>query len=120
MKTFDPQANVTTLRELCHPNEKRNAARLRQEGVESTLGTVVDLSLTGMRVIARGIPSEAVDVRISTPEEQVFLRVEVAWSKRIGFRRREVGLRFLDVTDDQKAILQRIAYTCRDRRLLVD
>ena len=77
--------------------ERRMYARLRQRSLQSSLGPVLDLSRTGMRVRSsrrlRGVLEILLFPRSGT---RLQVRVRVVWSKRIGFRKHLAGLEFVN------------------------
>jgi hypothetical protein len=77
--------------------ERRRDVRLKQTSLHSSLGPVVDLSRSGMRVRStrrlRGIVSVKLFNR-NGPHLNV--KARVVWSKRLGFRRHVAGLEFID------------------------
>jgi len=96
---------------------RRSHNRLSLESVRSNLGLILDLSKGGMRVQSRRVPEDSiVDVEISDDEDTLLLRAEIAWSKKIGFRRNEIGIKFLELTPELEARLTQLATRNRVRR----
>jgi hypothetical protein len=75
---------------------RRNSARLSPYWLNCDMGTILDLSNSGMRVVGKRKPKDQVTVRIWDERVGVQLLAEVMWSKKIGFRQHESGLRFID------------------------
>jgi hypothetical protein len=77
--------------------ERRRHARIRQLSLESSLGPVLDLSRSGMRVQThRRIRGEIDVVIFNRCGPPLQLRARVVWTKRSGFRRHVAGLQFVD------------------------
>ncbi len=80
-------------------------------------GPVVDLSSGGMRVLCRRVPAgEKLDIELVAAGELLRMKARVAWSRRIGLFKHEVGFQFLDVTPELARKLTAIATTGRMRR----
>ena len=78
--------------------DRRRHGRLKAgETLASNIGRVVDLSSGGMRVLSRRKLKGILDVALWDIHRGVTLRARVVWTKRLGFRRHESGLKFLDV-----------------------
>ena len=77
--------------------ERRRDVRLKQQTLHSSLGPVVDLSRSGLRVRStrrlRGILSV---VLFNRNGPHLTIRARVVWSKRLGFRKHVAGLEFID------------------------
>ncbi|MEM7230127.1 MAG: PilZ domain-containing protein [Planctomycetota bacterium] len=114
---FDPQAGQTP-ESPTDENGRRHSGRLPQEGLMSNLGPVLDLSSSGMRVEARRTPEREVEVCLYNDGEGVRVKGEIIWSKRSGLLKRELGVRFVDVTPEVSAVLTRIAAANRFRRAM--
>lgn len=108
--------NVTEVNPHC--DGRRVQARLTQESLRSNLGPVLDLSMGGMRVRCNKLPEGIFDVELSDEEETIHLRAEVAWARRVGFRRQEVGLKFVDLSPDLAIQLSRLAARNRIRHII--
>lgn len=95
--------------------EPQTYPRLPQEGLHSNLGRVLDLSLDGMRIVSARVPpeDEPVEVELRDPDGEVCLKARVVWSRRVGFRRHEIGMRFLDMTRELAAKLTRVSLNHR-------
>lgn len=99
-------------------NDKRNYSRFNQEMLECNLGKVLDLSLGGMRVLATGLkpPENAVDIEIEYEDKNVRLCGEVVWTTRTGFRKHEVGIKFIGVTPNTAREVTRISMLHRQQQ----
>lgn len=77
------------------------------------LGVVIDLSASGMRVLATRRHRGELAITVQTAHEAVPLLAMVVWSRRVGFRRHMIGMRFMDVEADAVALLSQIAASHR-------
>ena len=93
----------------------RHVAALR---AAATLGPVLDLSMGGMRVQCSRAPKGRVEVELMDIEGSVKIRAEVMWTRRLRFRKYEVGLYFPHVTPNVAKQLTRVSLNHRLRRLL--
>lgn len=99
-------------------DDRRAHGRLPQELLQSSLGPVLDLSMSGIRIRASKPPKGEVEVELLDIEEPITLRAEVMWVRRLGFRKYEVGLNFMGVPPEKAKQLTRISLNHRLRRLL--
>ena len=76
--------------------DRRSKIRIPQSELHCTLGQVMDISSTGMRVTCRRMPKEVVEFELNTDVDPMPVRAKVAWAKKMGFRKYEVGLHFID------------------------
>lgn len=95
--------------------DRRASSRVEPGALVSSVGPILDLSGSGMRVEARDVPKHPFTVEIRHEGERHFARAEMVWSKRVGFRRREAGIRFLNVDPALAETLTRIAMESRRR-----
>jgi signal transduction histidine kinase len=99
-------------------DDRRAHGRLPQELLQCNLGPVLDLSMGGMRVQCTKAPKGRVDVELMDVEGSVKIRAEVMWTRRLRFRKYEVGLYFPHVAPDVAKQLTRVSLNHRLRRLL--
>jgi signal transduction histidine kinase len=99
-------------------DDRRLHGRLPQELLQCNLGPVLDLSMGGMRVQCSKAPKGRLEVELMDIEGPVRLRAEVMWSRRLRFRKYEVGLYFPHVAPDVAKQLTRVSLNHRLRRLL--
>jgi len=78
-------------------DDRRIHRRFAQSSLECSLGPVLDLSASGMRVIAKKPWAGEIKVRISATGFDVTVGATVMWSRRLGFRAYEMGLTFTDL-----------------------
>jgi len=95
---------------------RRRHGRLLQEELKSNIGTVLDLSATGMRVITRHpLLRSTVTVKINSfTGLRVAVTCKVIWRERIGFMKYVLGLHIIDA--DPK-LIEEIASLCRSHRI---
>ena len=97
---------------------RRRFGRLPLETLESNLGTILDLSAGGMRVMCRRIPKLMTQVQIDGFPMPQPLHAKVTWARRVGLFRHEVGLQFVDVTPQLASVLAKVAGCNRLRRVM--
>jgi len=81
-----------------HMDDRRRGGRIRCLDLRCSLGKVLDLSSTGMRVLAKKIrQGQPVLIHLADEHGEIMLRAEAMWIKPRALRAKEVGLRFLDM-----------------------
>src|SRR5687767_1398774 len=78
-------------------NNARQKGRIKVAQVSCSLGDVLDVSATGMRIMCKGAPpreSSVVPVRIFGLLNPVDAQGRIVWARRVGWRRHEVGVVF--------------------------
>lgn len=104
-------------------SNRRRMGRLLCDDLRSSLGEVVDLSATGMRVRVSGKPPQAdvvaIPVTLVHHEETLTLMARVAWVQKDGWFKHAVGLEFVNLTDSQRTELAALARVARSR-LVID
>jgi hypothetical protein len=108
--------------QLCHGFEQREGqaaadhrrhGRIRLNDITSSLGQVIDLSASGMRVSCQSKPpaiGAVINTVLNTLEGPMDLKVCVVWTRRVGWTRVEVGLEFRELTAEQGSALTRLAH----------
>lgn len=90
-------------------DERRSHPRFSPQRVESLLGRVVDLSVSGMRVVHEGRAvvevDETFDMLLEHRDRDVLVPVRVVWVEPIGERRQAMGL---EVTRPSPTLEQQI------------
>ncbi len=76
--------------------DRRSKIRIRQTELHCSLGKVVDISSTGLRVVCRRIPKDEVTFELNTTVDPLTVQTKVVWVKRLGFRKHEIGLHFVE------------------------
>jgi c-di-GMP-binding flagellar brake protein YcgR len=94
-------------------DDRRKFGRLRTEGTQSSMGQVVDISGGGMRVIRKGaIPvkeGERFRIDLQVDKEVLELDVQVRRITKLGRRKFEFGLEFINLSDENRGHLIRLA-----------
>jgi hypothetical protein len=80
--------------------ERRRFGRLKGGNLQCNRGRVLDLSAGGMRLRSGRRYSTRLTVDLWTATRRVTILAELVWTKRLGFRRYEIGLEFRDVTEE--------------------
>lgn len=105
--------------------DRRHKGRVRQETLRCSLGKVLDLSATGLRVeltqkLPKQLRDKPFDIEIRGICGGVTLKAEVAWLKRKGLRKAEAGVRFLELTPEHTMKLTELSVENRLLRHLHD
>ncbi|XAL99646.1 DnaJ domain-containing protein [Phycisphaeraceae bacterium D3-23] len=91
----------------------RRAERFGTASVKCQLGSVVDMSATGMRLLCDKKPPVAVGnvyaTKISFDDGAMPLQVQVRWIKRRGLRQFELGLQFVALKSGADRVLEAVA-----------
>jgi diguanylate cyclase (GGDEF)-like protein len=92
--------------------ENRRYGRLKGPGLSCNLGTVIDLSAGGVRVLSKRRLRGRTVVYFDTGDGQKLgVKTRIAWSRRIGFRSHLMGLQFEDLPlSAAKRLLRQSAY----------
>jgi hypothetical protein len=104
------RAGAARLRPL---GERRKTGRIKGGKLRCNLGSVIDISAGGMRVRSSRRLQGHVKVELWTHLRRAKVRAEVVWCGRLRFRRYEVGLQFLDMSDEAKQDLTAMALYAR-------
>ncbi|MEO0515261.1 MAG: PilZ domain-containing protein [Planctomycetota bacterium] len=90
----------------------RRHHRQRLRGVATPFGQVLDLSESGACLFRKGnCPVEIgqiVDLEIVDGSVELQLRAQVVRTQSLGLRRMEVGVEFLDLTDDDRRLIAQL------------
>ena len=78
--------------------DRRRFGRSKGTRLGCSIGRVIDLSGGGLRIRCSTRLSSQMDVKLWTAKRQITVPAKVAWVRRIGFRKYEIGLEFLDMT----------------------
>ncbi|MGP1273459.1 MAG: PilZ domain-containing protein [Phycisphaerales bacterium] len=96
-------------------SDARRHGRVRIELMSCSLGTVLDLSRSGMRVLARRrrelVANMKHQIVLEAFDQRVELPCRIAWIEKRGLFKSEIGIEFGELTDDQAAVLCSIART---------
>jgi anti-sigma B factor antagonist len=77
---------------------RRKFKRFCPESLTCDRGEIVDISAGGMKIRSRRRLRRRVKLRLRSDTIELPLVARVAWSRRLGFRRYEIGLSFVDLT----------------------
>ncbi len=113
---FNPTMRLS--RFLGSRDGRRIPGRIPQEQLVSSLGPVLDLSVGGMRVLSTRPVLGMKVVGLRGSDFSVKLSTKVAWSRRLAFRRHEIGLTFFDVDEELATVLSRISSDHRARNAI--
>ena len=97
------------------PNARRHG-RVRCLMVESSLGTVLDISASGLRVgsgMTRYKPDSVVTLEVHTHDGRFDVQARVSWSKSTGFLSSEMGLEFIQLPPEARRILLATVHSSR-------
>ncbi len=109
-RTFTIWFTVTLAKPSETNDDRRAHARLQQEALTCNLGEVIDLSLGGMQVrCTRAAKDKLVEVQLTYEGETIKVQAEVVRSDKVGFRKYELGLRFLGVDPETAKQLTRVS-----------
>ncbi len=100
------RAGAARLRPL---TDRRRFGRFRGTRLGCNIGRVIDLSGGGLRVRRATRISSQMDVKLWTAKRQITVPAKVAWVRRIGFRKYEIGLEFRDLTPETQKDLSTFA-----------
>ncbi len=82
-------------------DDRRDAIRIAQNELESSFGRVLDISVSGMRVVCRHVPKdEQVEFQLNTTVDPITVIGKIVWTQRLGFRKHEVGLHFINASKE--------------------
>jgi phage baseplate assembly protein gpV len=91
----------------------RRAGRVRCEGFTTSWGEIVNASASGLRIQAKGkaIPEvgEAAVLTINGPEGPFKVAAKIVWTKQKNWGKREIGVQFIEVTEQGRWHLVRLA-----------
>lgn len=91
----------------------RRHGRLQTRDISCSLGKVLDISASGMRIIHRGISGvnagEQGACTVGSVHGSFSVYYRVAWSRRISLSKWELGIEFLEPTPKATEVLANIA-----------
>ena len=89
--------------------ERRKSGRVKQGTIACNLGSIINLSAGGLRLLSHRRLNGILSVELWDAHRGLRLRGKVAWCRRIGFRKHEVGVEFLNITPEIAGNLAAIA-----------
>ena len=87
-------------------DDRRSQIRVPQSELHCSLGQVLDITSAGMRVMCRRMPKDEVKFDLNTTVDPLPVRAKVVWAKRLGFRKHEVGLHFIQPGPELKNLIR--------------
>ncbi len=103
------QAARTGAKRLRPLTNRRRFGRFKGSRLGCSVGKVMDLSGGGMRIRRATRLSSQLEVQLWTAKRQLTVQAKVAWARRIGFRKYEIGLAFRDLTPETQQDLTSFA-----------
>lgn len=98
--------------ESLNPTGSRRHHRQRLRGVTTPFGQVLDLSESGACIFRKGAcpveEGQVVDLEMVDGGIELDLRARVVRTQSLGLRRMEVGVEFLDPTDDERRLIAQL------------
>lgn len=91
---------VSTVDEAVALPNRRRFRRFRVSGLNCDAGEVLDVSAAGVKLQSRRKFKGIVNVRLWNEMTEVVLPASIVWSRRLGFRKHEAGLRFVNMCAD--------------------
>lgn len=115
LKLTEPPAGSTS---------RRRHGRVRCEQTRCTLGSVLDLSASGMRVLIKGRPrfraGEVASMQVEIDGGALVLMAKVVWLNKVSWRRHVAGLEFVDVEPELRQRLVELARTASNNEYIRD
>lgn len=104
--------------------DDRRHGRLACELLTSTLGEVLDISASGMRVRQSGrvhvVKGDEICITIQFGSSKIPVKVRVAWTRRSGFWSHQIGVEFIDLTDESRKVITQLSRLARKSRTIAD
>jgi hypothetical protein len=89
---------------------RRRAGRVRCTGLHCSLGEVIDLCASGMRIRStRPVHIPGIGVTLTAGEVTLKVQARIAWSRQAGRKAYEAGVEFLSLDSEQRRTLAEIA-----------
>lgn len=104
--------------ELTNEDCRRRGGRLAQESLSCSLGKVVEMSATGMSVVTRKRPAQELEVSIHSHIGTLTVKCKLVRLAPEGLFTYRVGFQFIDLDDQSRSIITRIARLHRERRTM--
>jgi hypothetical protein len=97
---FNPKSSDGHSPKARDPGRKRVHGRLLQQDLQSNLGTVLDVSAGGLRILSDRPLIGEVTVELPVDEPRVQIAARVIWTKEGAHEAWEVGLQFIGMTPE--------------------
>jgi DnaJ-domain-containing protein 1 len=106
-----------------NPKVTRLSKRYDTRLTDTVLGSVVDLSTEGARIVTRTEPSvragHVFEIALSCEDVKVFVLARVAWTRKVDKTLWNIGLHFFDADSQAKADMERLLDHCAGGRELL-
>lgn len=103
--------------------ERRRHGRLKCDSTDCTLGELVDISASGMRVMRRGRSPYRIGFEFKLDlwmdQMKIPVKVRLVHIEKRGFRRRILGLEFIDQSDEQRRRIVEVARNAQNQLVMV-
>ena len=90
-------------------NDRRCEERHENNALSCQIGSVVDISPSGMRLKCEGKPpikvGQTIDIKLDSGSQRVSVQASVIWIRRRGFKSFLVGVKFVNIKDGLKAAI---------------
>ncbi|MGH7242612.1 MAG: DnaJ domain-containing protein [Phycisphaerales bacterium] len=102
------------------PRVSRGGKRYDTRMTDSVLGSVVDLSIDGARVVTRSEPNvragHVFEIAIACEGHRVFVLSRVAWTRKIDKDLWNIGLHFFDADSHTRIDMEKLLDSCASGR----
>jgi|CXWL01.1.fsa_nt_gi hypothetical protein len=96
-------------------SNKRSGGRVVTQELHCSLGPVLDLSSSGLRVEANGKApireGQVFSMTLFTLAGPILVTCRAVWVKKVGWSRLQFGLQFMDVAEELRKAIREIART---------
>jgi len=120
--SVEPSRNPCLILHPPRESDRRRHGRIRTEEVTCSIGDVVDLSASGMRVERKGRQviheGETITLTLKYDQYALPIKAEVVRLEKVGFRRYVLGMQFEELSDEIKAKLTHMARIASQQRVL--
>lgn len=100
--------NMRAETEQAAVNNRRHG-RIRPDAIWCSLGVVLDLSASGLRVLSRRALAGVHTVTLRDGNVSVAVRARIVRCRKVGFWKHEVGVEFLAISPEDSARLRAMA-----------
>ncbi len=90
-------------------NDRRCDERHENNALSCQIGSVVNISSSGMKLKCEGKPpikvGQTIDIKLDSGSQRVSVQASVIWIRRRGFKSYLVGMKFINIKDSLKAAI---------------